>query len=487
MDFLDVLRQRLETLLAERSGLNEQAEAIFAAAATEQRSDLTEDESTRLASLRTERERVDGEVETTTTRISEIEAVRRSQDDTAEIVRRYQPSGRPGRETAVSTDDPFARGREFGAPHEVRDAAFRAIERVSGLEPEHRAAAEALVRKVDTPDGRLARHILVTGRDEYRSAFQKLMAGRGDLMLDDERRAVMEARTSSLTDGQGGFAIPFTLDASVIHLATYTGAMHPWRELATVTQVVTDNWNGVASTGVTASMAGEAEEVVDANPTFTQPSIAVKKAQAFVQYTEEIYQDWASYEAEIRQMFLWAKEVLEDSQFTTGSGTGNNVNGIVTDLVAASTPIVASAGANTLGTADVYALENALAKRFRPNASFVGPRTVFNVIRQADTSGGGQMWERIGAAMPAQLLGYPVYEAENIDSTYGSGENYVLIFGDVAQCYRIVDRVGMTIQNFPALMGSTNNLPNGTGGLRLVWRFGAKVLNPTAAKILNVT
>jgi HK97 family phage major capsid protein len=62
-----------------------------------------------------------------------------------------------------------------------------------------------------------------------------------------------------------------------------------------------------------------------------------------------------------------------------------------------------------------------------------------------------------------------------------------MIFGDVRQAYKIIDRIGMTVQNYPWLPGTGNNLPNGTGGLRLVWRFGAKAVNTTACKILNVT
>ena len=396
----------------------------------------------------------------------------------------------PGTLTVITRDkvDPFERGREFGAPGEVRSLALRAIEEAKALEPEHRASAEKLVRQIDTPDGRLARHILITGRDDYRSAYQKLLAGRPELLLDAERMALAESRMSSLTDAQGGYAIPFTLDPTVIDTAAHAGFGHEWRRLADVTTIVTDNWNGVTSAGVTAYMTGEATEAVDGSPTLGQVSISPKKGEAFVVYTEEVYADWAQYESEIRRMFAIAKDELEDTQFTTGSGTGNNVNGIVTDLVAASTPIVASAGANTFTSPDIYAMENALAKRFRSNAEWLAGRTTYNRIRQfAATTDGADLWERIGAGMPARVLGYPINEAENMDTTFGSGENYILILGDIRQCYKIVDRVGMTIQGFPSLMGSTNNLPNGTGGLRMVWRYGAKVVNSTAAKILNIT
>lgn len=396
----------------------------------------------------------------------------------------------PGAPTVIVRDkvDPFERGREFSAPGEVRSLALRAIEEAKALDPEHRASAEKLVRSIDTPDGRLARHILITGRDDYRSAYQKLLAGRPELLLDAERMALAESRMSSLTDAQGGYAIPFTLDPTIIDTAAHAGFGHEWRRLADVTTIVTDNWNGVTSAGVTAYMTGEATEAVDGSPTLGQVSISPKKGEAFVVYTEEVYADWAQYESEIRRMFAIAKDELEDTQFTTGSGTGNNVNGIVTDLVAASTPIVASAGSNTFTSPDIYAMENALAKRFRSNAEWLAGRTTYNRIRQfAATTDGADLWERIGAGMPARVLGYPINEAENMDTTFGSGENYILILGDIRQCYKIVDRVGMTIQGFPSLMGSTNNLPNGTGGLRMVWRYGAKVVNSTAAKILNVT
>lgn len=429
--------------------------------------------------------------------VAEFEAagpeIERMQGELAQLVKIAEAPERakvPGTLTVITRDkvDPFERGREFGAPSEVRSLALRAIEEAKALEPEHRASAEKLVRQIDTPDGRLARHILITGRDDYRSAYQKLLAGRPELLLDAERMALAESRMSSLTDAQGGYAIPFTLDPTVIDTAAHAGFGHEWRRLADVTTIVTDNWNGVTSAGVTAYMTGEATEAIDGSPTLGQVSISPKKGEAFVVYTEEVYADWAQYESEIRRMFAIAKDELEDTQFTTGSGTGNNVNGIVTDLVAASTPIVASAGSNTFTSPDIYAMENALAKRFRSNAEWLAGRTTYNRIRQfAATTDGADLWERIGAGMPARVLGYPINEAENMDTTFGSGENYILILGDIRQCYKIVDRVGMTIQGFPSLMGSTNNLPNGTGGLRMVWRYGAKVVNSTAAKILNVT
>lgn len=472
---LETLRSQYEALTARQAAVKAELREIV-----ERDGDPTDEEAVQTRSLVAEHEEIGPKADALREEIESLEKVLNAPE-------RAQVAGAP---TIVTRNqvDPFERGREFGAPGEVRSLALRAIEEAKALEPEHRASAEKLVRQIDTPDGRLARHILITGRDDYRSAYQKLLAGRPELLLDAERMALAESRMSSLTDAQGGYAIPFTLDPTVIDTAAHAGFGHEWRRLADVTTIVTDNWNGVTSAGVTAYMTGEATEAVDGSPTLGQVSISPKKGEAFVVYTEEVYADWAQYESEIRRMFAIAKDELEDTQFTTGSGTGNNVNGIVTDLVAASTPIVASAGANTFTSPDIYAMENALAKRFRSNAEWLAGRTTYNRIRQfAATTDGADLWERIGAGMPARVLGYPINEAENMDTTFGSGENYILILGDIRQCYKIVDRVGMTIQGFPSLMGSTNNLPNGTGGLRMVWRYGAKVVNSTAAKILNIT
>lgn len=400
------------------------------------------------------------------------------------------------RETAAApavvtrtTEDPFARGREFGQPLEVRDAALRAVEQVTGLTDDHRGSAERLLRERDTARGDLARHILVTGRAAYRSAFAKFMAGVPEVMNDEERQAVMEARVGSLSDAAGGYAVPFVIDPTVIDTGTHLGVGNPWRALANVISVVGDNWQGVSSAGVTASMVGEATEATDGTPTFAQPAITVKKAQAFVPFTMEIGMDYPGFEGEIRRMFGIAKEELEDLQFTLGSGSGNNVNGLVTDLVAAGgSVVVASATANDITTlADTFAMENALAPRFRSGASWLSTRTIYNKWRAIDTAANTTNWERLGPGLPAQLVGYPMYEAQNMDSTYGSGENYVAILGDIRQAYNIIDRVGMSIELIPHLFGTGNNYPNGTRGLYMSWRFGAKTVNTTAARILNIT
>src|SRR5687767_14309201 len=93
----------------------------------------------------------------------------------------------------------------------------------------------------------------------------------------------------SLTGANGGYLVPFTLDPTII--LTNTGMVDPFRQISTVKTIATDDWNGVSSAGVTAEWLAEATEAADASPTFTQPSITVHKASAYLQASFEMSMD----------------------------------------------------------------------------------------------------------------------------------------------------------------------------------------------------
>ena len=406
----------------------------------------------------------------------------------AEIANAPERSKLPGFEVTRKADQQDLLQRSVmelrGA--DLHAATQRTLDNVD-LEDRYKGDVEKLLRRFRN-DERLGRHIVATGREVYERAFTKYIMGQGDMLDEEERRAVAEARAGGLTDAAGGYLVPFTLDPTIIDTATHLGFNHPWREFANVIQVTTDNWQGVAWGGITASMVGEATEATDGMPTLTQPAITVKKAQAFVPFSVEIDMDAPQLQNDIRSGFAWAKMDLEDTQFALGAGTGNNVNGIVTDLVAAGgSYIIASNGSNTFTTNDVYALEAALPRRFFSGAGFVANHTIYSQIRQFDTGGGNALWARIADGQPEGLLARPTYESQNMDSTYGSGENYVMIFGNGKAGYNIIDRIGMTVEFIPHLFGGTNNYPTGQRGLYMYWRFGAKVVNLSALRLLNIT
>lgn len=407
------------------------------------------------------------------------------------------PAGPGGAPNLNRNDDPFDLSTlsAFATRAEVHGRAVTAIERVRGIDDTSRAAATALLERIDG-NGSLARHMLGTGTDTYRSAFQKIIAGQGIMLTEAERTAVEAARALSLTDAAGGYAVPFTLDPTVI--STKSTTTNPIRRIARNVTTLTDQWQGVTSAGMTVSWDGEAAQVSDDSPALGQAPIPVHKAQGFAVGSIEILADWASAEQELRTMFVESKDDADAIAFTTGTGSAQPT-GIVTALAAsAPTVLILPATAETFALADIYAMENALPAKYRlstmdgdvqsSRASWLAARAIYNRTRQFDTNGGAALWQQLGGGLPAQLLGYATYEASGMDGTFDpaatSAHNYLLILGDF-RYYVVVDRVGMTVEFVPHVFGA-NQRPTGQRGWYASWRVGADSVNDDAFRMLDI-
>ena len=367
----------------------------------------------------------------------------------------------------------------------IQSRALAAIEATRHLDDGYKEAATRLLERHDTADGRLARHVIVTGRPEYRTGWLKLATGQQWALTTEEQAAVVEARAASLTDAAGGYAVPLTLDPSLI--LTNAGTSNPWRQIARViTLTGSDEWRGVTTAGITASWDPEFTEVSDDAPTLAPVTIKPEKAQAFVPFSVEVGGDWVGMEAELREAFADAKDRLEAAAFTTGSGTGGVPMGIITALVADGTSIVATATGDTLAAADLYALQAATPPRFRSNGVWVANLSILNRVRQfTDAVGGFRNSLDLSTELGPSILGRPVYESSDMDGTIdAAAANYIVLFGDVRAAFTIVDRVGLSVELVPHLLG-TNRRPNGSRGLYAWWRVGSGLVNPAAVRLLN--
>jgi len=366
---------------------------------------------------------------------------------------------------------------------EYRSKALGAIEQVSGLTDAHREQAEAIVRNLPAS---VAQRVVLTGSPAYRSAFQKVAGGRPEFLTSDERQALETyERAASLTGSAGGFAVPFTLDPTIID--TGVNSTNPFRQISRIVQTVTNSWNGVSSAGVTASWDGEAVEVSDDAPTIAQAAIPVYKGQAFVPFSVEIGGDWANMEADVRLMIQTAKDNLEGEAFVSGNGT-TAPQGITVALDGTASEI-APTTAEAFAVADVYKVEGALKASARANASWIGNKAFYNAIRQFDTAGGAGLWERIGAGQPQELLGYEAYEVSNMDGVLPnaavSADNFGLIIGDFSK-FVIADRIGLNVELVPHLFATGNNRPSGQRGFLAWWRVGAEVVDVSSFAMLSI-
>lgn len=386
------------------------------------------------------------------------------------------------------TGDPFdlTEVRTFGRPpaevgRELRDRALRCLERSEFVDDGHRDQVDHLLRRKDTTDGALAQHILATGSEAYRSGWSKLMVG-NSLGLDDaERRALQAERAMSLTAGNGGFAVPFVLDPTII--LTSGGTINPLREISAVKTIVAKTWNGVASSGVSASYVAEATEATDDAPTLTQPSVAAHRAQSFVPASIEAEEDIAGLAGDLVELFRDAKDTLEGTKFVVGTGVDQPL-GVVTAVAAVGGSVVASTTADTFVVGDVYKVLAALPARHRMRATWLAQLAIQNLIRQFDTAGGSSLWAQLSVAAPAQLLGKPIHEVEAMDGVINAAAtNPILLLGDFAK-FLIVDRVGMSVEYIPHLFGA-NRRPTGQRGWYCYWRSGSGVLDANAFRLLD--
>lgn len=377
--------------------------------------------------------------------------------------------------------------RTWGRSREAVNAeytarALSAIETMPSANDRIRSAATDIVERFDDKDATLARLTLVASSPAYVRAFSKAATNRLHELTGDEQRALQEVRAMSLTDSAGGYLIPFQLDPTVI--ITANGSLNEIRRAARQVVATGDVWNGVTAAAVDWSWDAEATPVSDDAPAFAQPSIPIYKAAGFVPVSIEALQDMANGAAEVARLLAFGREKLEASAFAVGTGSGQPT-GIVTGLVAAGTSSVSTTTADTVVAADLYKLQGQLPARYRQNSAWLASNFFYNTVRGLDTAGGAALWAQIGADRPAALLGRPVYEAEDMDSTITAtaGNDPLAILGDFDN-YVIADRVGMTVEFIPHLFGTSNGRPTGQRGWYAYYRTGAGLVNPAAFRML---
>jgi HK97 family phage major capsid protein len=368
--------------------------------------------------------------------------------------------------------------------NEQRDAARAILDRPEArhLAPEQKEYAEKLVSRLDA---RMAHLVVSTSRPEYRSAFAKYISGHESLLTNDERRAVLETRGSTmlLADANGGYAVPALLDPSVIY--TGSGTANPIRQVARIVTGMDDTWRGVTSAGITASWDSEEIQVSNDGPTLGQATVVSHKASAFVPFSVEIEGDWSGLATEMGELFQEAKDELETTAFATGAGTADNPYGILTDLFAASGTVgVLPTTDGQFGAVDVRALFGALGPRYRPNSVFMSSIDVQNEVRGLDTAGGlSNQTVSLTEPYSFAVLGRPYYENSGFPAFTGTtGAANILVVGDFRN-YVVFDRVGSRVEFVPHLMGA-NGRPTGSRGLYFWWRVGGKTVNTNAFRLL---
>jgi HK97 family phage major capsid protein len=424
-------------------------------------------------SLDQEQRELQADVEQHETRLAEVRSfaadpANRESGDGAEAGRRDEP--------------PANRGGRL-------DGALRAIERNADVMTDGAAeAVEGALRRDRSGIG--ARYIEAVSNEDYRAAFGLLLAHPTDAQLRmtpaqaGAVRAVHEAMEQrALVEGTGsagGFGVPFALDPTI--LLSSNGVQNPIRQIASSVQIATNEWKGVTSEGVTAHFVAEATEASDDSPTLAQPAIHVERAQAFVPFSIEVGQDYVGLQAELTKLLADAKDVLEAEKFLSGAGHGSNEpEGLLTALT--NTQRVQTAAEKVIAITDIYALKQALPPRFAVDAEWAAAEATYDAIYRL-VGGGNTTEPKLMDSRDGLLLRRPTVAWSTMSTALTTSKQKPLIIGDFDE-FRIVDRIGMSVELVPHLFGA-NRRPTGQRGLYAYWRTGSGVLVPNAFRWLEV-
>lgn len=370
----------------------------------------------------------------------------------------------------------------------VRSEALVALDRVAAVADMSERAAVTAEKNINS-DEYWAREFEAHSRPEYGTAFQKwLTLGEPQFsyaLSDAERGALHDAitarqltsRAMSETTTQGGFALPVFIDPTVI-LADQE-LDNPFLRIASIVDVNTNAWKGVASAGISWSFDAEAAEVSDDSITLSQPTVAVNMARGFIPFSIEVGQDWPGFQSEMAGLLATGYDDLLLNKFTNGSGTGEPT-GIQTALTnqTATETVVTTDGA--FGQEDIYKVWKALPAKYRRRASWMMPAGTMNHVRQF---GQANVYHATTITLVEgaieNLFSRPVYDnAYMTDYSGTTGASNLVIVGDFSQ-YKIPRRSGMTVELVPHLLNVANNRPSGQRGFFAYARIGGGVVGST--------
>ena len=460
----DALIQRLEEL---RSQIVELSEA----------DDITVEQDAELDALLTEHEARKAEFDALEAREARVAAARDAVVERAAGYDAPQVMQRTETQIDVAT----------ASRQQVRDAALAIIDRDgSHLAARNGDNVDRLVRSRNgNCDGsQIAKRLVLTENDAYRSAFMKGVLHSSPAFTNDEARALDEFRAMAEgTDSAGGYGVPVLIDPSII--LTSGAAAAPVLDLARVVTITTDEWRGVSSEGVSWSYDAEASEVSDDSPTLAQPTVPVYSARGFIPYSIEVGSDYPGFAEEMRRLMDQGYIDLVAQQTITGSGS-SQPTGIFTalDANAASEVVVTTDGA--FGAVDLLKVWKSLPERYRGNATWIMNVDVENEIRTFAAGADSAYYTvDIAAGGIGTLFGRPIRTTDYAPEFTGTTDPAnLLVVGDFSN-YLIAQRAGMSIELIPHLFGTGNGRPTGQRGWFATARHGMDSVNDLGFRLLQ--
>lgn len=381
-------------------------------------------------------------------------------------------------------------------PQAARDKALAALEQRGKDASMGAPSVDKLDRLIRTNftqhtqcDGaQIARRILLTENDDYRSAFMRVTTDPKAILTEAEARALRafeEFRAmAGGTDNVGGYGVPVFIDPTII--LTAQGSPTDILDIARVVTITTDEWKGVSSTGVSWSFDAEAAEVSDDTPTLAQPTVPTHTARGFIPFSIEVGMDYPGFANEIAMLLREGYMELLSEKTTTGTGTGEPT-GIITALDANASVEVLPTTDGAFAAADLYKLWDALPIKYRnrgDRVAWMSSTDVQNEVRNFGTTMGSNFTVDLTNEAIPRLFGRRYFLNDWMaDFTGSTGAANLLIVGDW-QNFLVAQRAGMQVELVQHLFGA-NGRPTGQRGVFAWARIGSDSVNDLGFRMLQ--
>lgn len=308
---------------------------------------------------------------------------------------------------------------------------------------------------------------------EKKAAFFKFMREGKAALTPEEVKALV-------SDATGQILIPEELEAEIYRELPKITII---RSLATVRQTRSDR---IRRRSLTEVQVGWGK--LETGATLTESTMT--PGEEF-QYVEDLYgltkvgedelmDTDVALESIITDSFSRAIAEAEDTAFVVGTGHVNKQpEGILNSSVA--TVNAGQVGAITAD--DILKLIYEVPAQYRRNGVLIVNSKTELALRLLKDSNGQYLWQpSLQAGTPATFAGYPIYNQEDVPQIPAAGTAAkVAIFGDIRSGYRIIDRLGMTVQRLTELYAEA-----GLVGFKVHYRVGGSVIRPDALRILQV-
>jgi phage major capsid protein, HK97 family len=320
---------------------------------------------------------------------------------------------------------------------------------------------------------------------EHKKAFNAFVRKGVETGLKDlERKAI-----SVGSNADGGFALPEEIASDI---QARLVEISPMRQLATVVQVSTADYKRLIDIRGTASgWVGETAARPETNtPQLAERAALMGEVYANPMVTQQSLDDlFFNVEAWVASSVATEFARAEGNAFVVGNGT-NRPRGIL-NYPTAATADGSRADAtlqhiNTGVSADFAAsnkadvlinLVYALKAGHRAGASFLTNKAILGELRGFKDTTGQYLWQPgLAAGQPSTLLGFPVFESEDVPAK--AANSLSIAFGNFRAGYCIVDRVGVTTLRDPY-----TNKPY--VGFYTTKRVGGMILDSEAVKVVR--